>query len=308
MLTTIKPLHLLLCIFAVWPSLVLTLSAPSQRRQNALSKRSPTNPPQCHTYAIPTDIAVKLNCRKLIEEQVLDGPGPFHSSTAWKETRDPANNSIWTVSDKSCGIGFQAPPQLSPSSWEEYKQGIQAIARTCVDEQGFGGTVSGALPGQPNTAIIWVTQVLTESRFKRSCLSLLFSRPSSLSTGQKKMRKGCYQMIGATAFVTAAPVVMLESPALGLFLFAGGGFLAAQGRRNRQAGLAERGWRRRSVGGEMGTVLKEKERALVSRQKRLRARTAGRLTPEDRVRATRGYAGFETGVRADKMLRLRRTV
>lgn len=304
MLTTIKPLHLLLCIFAVWPSLVLTHSAPSQRRQTALSKRSPTNPPQCHTFAIPNDIAVKLNCRKLIKEQVLDGPGPFHSSTAWKETRDPNNNSIWTVSDKSCAIGFQAPPQLSPSRWEEYKQGIQAIARTCVDEQGFGGTVSGALPGQrSDTAIIWIAQVLTQSRFKKSCLSLLFSRPSSLSPGQKRMRKGCFQMIGATAFMGTAPVVMLENPALGLFLCAGGGFLASQGRRNRQAGLAERGWRRRSVGGEMGTALKEKERARVSRQRRLRARTEGRLTPEDRVRATRRPAGFETGGKADEMLR-----
>lgn len=307
MLTTINSLHVLLCIFAVWPSLVLTLSTTSQRRQTALSKRSPTNPPRCHTNAIPTDIAVKLNCRKLIKEQMIDGPGPFDPSTAWKETRDPNNNSIWTVSDKSCSIGFQAPPQLSPSRWEEYQQGIQAIARTCVDEQGFGGTVSGALPGQSDSAIIWITQVLTQSRFKKKCLSLLLSRPSSLSPGQKMMRKGCFQMIVATAIIGAAPVVRLENPLLGLFLYTGGGFLASQGWQNRRAGLAERGWRRRSVGGEKGTVLKEKEGALVSRQGRLRARTEGRLAPEDRVRATRGYAGFETGVRADKMLKLRRT-
>lgn len=95
------------------------------------------------------------------------------------------------------------------------------------------------LPGRPVAAIIWITQVLTESHFKKNCLSLLFSKPSSLSAGQKKLRKSCYQAIGATAFMSAAPVVMLSNQPLGLFLFAEAGFLASKARQNRQAGHRE---------------------------------------------------------------------
>lgn len=89
---------------------------------------------------------------RLHKDQVIDGPGPFASSTAWKQAKDPNGNTIWSVSSPTCAIGFLAPPNTSPIEWTKYHEGILAISRTCVDPEGLGGTVKATLPGQPNHA------------------------------------------------------------------------------------------------------------------------------------------------------------
>jgi len=146
-----KSLHLLLYICIVWPSLVLAHSYPVTDTQIAINKRAP-HKALCYIRAISTHIAAALDCRGLIKDQVIDGPGPFASSTAWKQAKDPNGNTIWSVSSPTCAIGFLAPPNTSPIEWTKYHEGILAISRTCVDPEGLGGTVKATLPGQPNHA------------------------------------------------------------------------------------------------------------------------------------------------------------
>ncbi|MCJ1244658.1 hypothetical protein MMC30_001857 [Trapelia coarctata] len=277
-----NPLCMLLYISIVLPCLALTHSPPFPQSPTPLTKRSPPKA-QCYTRTIPTDIAAKLDCRSLIKDQVLDGPGPFASTTAWKEAKDPNGNAIWSVSSPSCAIGFLAPPEASPREWTKYREGILDISRTCAEPQGLGGTVTGFLPGQPEGRMIWITQTLiAESRFQKNCLKLLFSNPGSLTEAEKRVRKSCYQMIGATVFLGAAPVAMYTNRPLGIFLFAGGGFLASQARGNRETGyggLAGSSKRPRGVDGKRTTVVVE--RAVLKRERRLAARNGGGMVRRD---------------------------
>jgi len=122
------------------------------------------------------------------------------------------------------------------------------------------------------------------------------------------MRRSCYQMIGATAFLGAVPVAMFTNRPLGFFLFAGRGFLASQASATRKASLREF-WdpakRQRRVGGKR--VVGVMERALLRRERRLGARNLGRLGTQDGIAARRRYATLETGLMAEKIGRVVRS-
>ena len=292
-----EAIHTLLCIFLVLPALVLTKSPPLAIDQHPVRKRTPTPPVQCYTRAIPANIAAELDCSSLIQRHVLDGPGPFQSSTAWKEAKDSNGNSVWSVYSKSCAIGLIAPPGTSSSEWNKYREGIKAIASSCVDPKELGGVMKGSVAGQPEASIAWITQTLKESRYKKTCLALLFSKPSTLSAWQQLKRKSCYQMIGATVSLFAAPVVTYTNQPLGILLWTGGGFLAHQARKNLLAGnreMANAFKRRRSMDGQRIEGLSE--RALVTRNRKLQARNRGQMIDGGQVMAVRRRAALQKGM------------
>jgi len=224
----------------------------------------------CDPQALSAANAFKLQCRDLIRKRVIGGPGPFSGTTKWEEEIWTSTNSIWTTSSPLCAISFTGGRPLSPQTWTAVKEGIEAIAHECVDKKGLGGVrtkVATRRQIENESPVMWITIPYHSSQAiptpsppenpkhtpPGTCWQLLSSSPQTLTEPEKRIRTGCYQLIGATGALAAGLYTGISNPLLsGGFAF-GGMVLAHQATGNLDAGLQRSGprdKRRRSQEGE----------------------------------------------------------
>lgn len=251
-------LNILICFLLILPSLV---TSHAGHTQVAIGSRSPTYKVKCDPLSIAASDAFKQDCRDLIQQRAIDGPGPFKGTKTWKEEIWTSTNSIWTTSSRLCAISFSASRPISPQTWIAIEDGIKAIANECIDEKGLGGVLSQtAVHGKmhlPESVIVWITQPYQSLHWirmasppetpKRSppgtCFQLLSSSSQRLTESERKIRTGCYQLMGATGALAASLYTGISNPLLGGGFALGGLVLAHQGTGNLDAGLKGSGHR-----------------------------------------------------------------
>lgn len=245
-------LNILTCFLLIVPSLVISHAGHTQV---AIGSRSPTYKVKCDPLRTAASDAFKQDCRDLIQQRAIDGPGPFKGTKTWKEEIWTSTNSIWTTSSRLCAISFSASRPISPQTWIAVKDGINAIANECVDEKGLGGVQSQtAIHGTihlPESIIVWIMQPYQSLHGIRmapppetpkgsppgTCFQLLSSSSQRLTESEKKIRTGCYQLMGATGALAASLYTGISNPLLGGGFALGGLVLAHQGNGILNAGL-----------------------------------------------------------------------
>jgi len=188
----------------------------------------------CLPASLPTNPAFKKDCRDVIQRYMTRSPGTSGGSSQWKEEMFPGFQiSIWSASSEGCTISFSIPRPLSEKSWNTVTQNIEAIADTCVDKKGMGGSTGDFgdpfRQVRPKYPLVWIQETSQYINRKNMCRRVRFRSPSSLTLEEKRIHSACWTLYGATASAALGGVMMPANPTLAVGLYLYGALLGMQG-------------------------------------------------------------------------------